>query len=148
MTDDLSRRQAAASRQGAAFEQAVMTMLQIEGWQIVARRWRHPEVDVEIDLVAIDPHGQTWWIECKGSWESTRNGLERTDTVKKAIGSAAILILVDDRLPYMLITSHLPVIGSSGDKWMRRAVECYFDEVRVWRPAEAAYAKPVQGGPP
>ncbi len=141
--NDLSDRQAAASRQGADFERLVMTTLLIEGWQIVARRWRHPEVDVEIDFVAVDPHGVEWWIECKGSWESTRNGLERTDTAKKAIGSAAILKMLPERQPYMLITSHLPTLGSSGDKWMRLAVGHYFDEVRRVQPTSSAYGVTV-----
>jgi Holliday junction resolvase-like predicted endonuclease len=141
--DRLADRQAAASRQGAQFEKTVETLLQVEGWTIEATHWRHPEVDVEIDFVAVDPVGVKWWIECKGSWESPRNGLERTDTAKKAIGSAAILALLDDRCPYMLVTSHLPRLGSSGDMWMRRAVGRYFDAVRVVQPLmDADYPLP------
>lgn len=128
---DLSNRQAAASRQGAEFESAVELLLKVEGWEIKARHWRHPEVDVEIDFVATAPNGQTWWVECKGSWEASRNGLERTDTLKKAIGSAAILRLLDDRYPYMVITSHLPRLGTSGDRWLTLALNTYFDAVRV-----------------
>ena len=128
---DLSDRQAASSRQGVGFEQAVETLLKIDGWTIDAHRWRHPEVDVEIDFVATDPFGEQWWIECKGSWESDRNGLERTDTLKKAIGSAAILRLLHDRKPYMVITSHMPRLGSSGDRWLQLSIETYFDAVRV-----------------
>lgn len=128
-----SDRQAAAGRQGAEFERAVATMLKIEGWTIDAERWRHPEVDVEIDFVATDPLGETWWIECKGSWESpTCNGLERTDTLKKAIGSAAILRLLTHRCRYMVITSHLPRLGTAGDKWLALSLETYFDAVRVF----------------
>lgn len=128
---DLADRQAAASRQGSGFEQAVSVLLQIEGWTIDAHRWRHPEVDVEIDFVATSPQGEQWWIECKGSWESRSNGLERTDTLKKAIGSAAILRLLDNRRPYMVITSHMPRLGSSGDRWLQLSIETYFDAVRV-----------------
>lgn len=128
---DLSSRQAASSRQGAGFEQAVETLLKIDGWTIDAHRWRHPEVDVEIDFVATDPTGEQWWIECKGSWEAKSNGLERTDTLKKAIGSAAILRLLEDRKRYMVITSHMPRLGSSGDRWLQLSIETYFDAVRV-----------------
>lgn len=127
----LSDRQAAASRQGAEFEAAVELILKVEGWQIEHHRWRHPEVEVEIDYVAIAPDGQRWWIECKGSWEARSNGLERTDTLKKAIGSAAILRILDDRCPYMVVTSHLPRIGSSGDRWLALALDTYFDAVRI-----------------
>lgn len=144
---DLSDRQAAASRQGAAFEETVVTLLRVEGWTVHERKWRQPDVEVEIDIVAEDPQGERWWIECKGSWESpTGNGLERTDTAKKAIGSAAILRLLplEQRSPYMLITSHLPKLGSSGDQWMRRAVGTYFDRVRVVALTDAAYSEVVQ----
>lgn len=127
----IADRMAAASRQGAEFERAVETLLKIDGWTIEAHRWRHPLVDVEIDFVAIDPDGVRWWIECKGSWEARSNGLERTDTLKKAIGSAAILRLLDERCPYMVITSHLPRFGSSGDRWLELALTSYFDAVRV-----------------
>lgn len=127
---DLSDRQAAASRQGKAFEDTVELLLLVEGWTINDRHWRHPEVDVEIDIVATDPTGQTWWIECKGSWESTRNGLARTDTLKKAIFNGAMLRLCDDRERYMVVTSRLPSSGA-GQTWIHRAIDLYVDEIRV-----------------
>lgn len=43
---DLADRQAAASRQGKAFEDTVELLLLVEGWTINDRHWRHPEVDV------------------------------------------------------------------------------------------------------
>lgn len=139
---DLGDRQAAATRQGSAFEETVATLLKVEGWTVHERKWRHPEVEVEIDIVASDPDGERWWIECKGSWESpSGNGLERTDTAKKAIGSAAILRLLpeDVRPRYMLITSHVPRLGSSGDVWMRRAVGVFFDRLRIVRLVDVEY---------
>src|SRR5690606_4977288 len=71
---DLSARQAAAGRQGAAFEETVVLLLLVEGWTVVARKWRHPTQNVEVDIVADDPDGVRWWIECKGSWEGNRPG--------------------------------------------------------------------------
>lgn len=107
--------QAAAGAQGRAFEEIVEQMLVMVGWTIVARRWREPTTGVEIDLVAIDPGGDTWWIECKGSWLSTsgRNGLIRSDTVKKALGSAWVLSTLSAHPPYMLVTSDLPAEGTA-----------------------------------
>jgi Holliday junction resolvase-like predicted endonuclease len=128
---DLSARQAAAGRQGAAFETTVATLLQIEGWTITATKWRHPEFDVEVDIVATHPAtGQEWWIECKGSWEGNRQGLKRTDTLKKALFNGAMLALADDRKPYMIIASHPPGAGTAGTKWLERAEGIYVDEVR------------------
>jgi len=128
---DLSNRQSAASRQGRRFEEIVEGLLLIDGWTINARNWRHPEIEVEVDIVATNPEGVEWWIECKGSWESpSRNGLERTDTLKKAIGSAALIRLLPDRRPYMVITSHLPVSGAAL-KWYELALNTYVDKFRV-----------------
>src|SRR5690606_15827467 len=130
-TVDLSARQAAAGRQGAAFETTVATLLQIEGWTITATKWRHPEVDIEIDIVATHPQtGEEWWIECKGSWEGNRQGLKRTDTLKKALFNGAMLALVDDRRPYMIIASHPPSDGTAGRKWIERARGVYVTDVR------------------
>jgi hypothetical protein len=127
----LPDRQAAASRQGSAFEETVVNLLQIEGWTIEDRNYREPIIDVEIDIVATDPRGQRWWVECKGSWESpTRNGLQRTDTLKKAIANGALLRLLEDPLPYMVITSHVPESGA-GAIWLERATKEYVDEFRM-----------------
>lgn len=127
---DLSGRQAAASQQGAAFETTVETLLKIHNWTIVATKWRHPEVDVEVDIVAVHPAtGQEWWIECKGSWEGYRPGLRRTDTVKKALFNGAMLAVTSDRKPYMIICSHMPAEGTAGSTWLGRAKGIYVDEV-------------------
>lgn len=127
----LGDRQAAASYQGAAFEAAIETKLKIDGWEILDRKWRHPEVDIEVDLVARHPRtGVVWWIECKGSWEGTRQGLKRTDTTKKALFNGAMLALTSDRCPYMIYASHEPTSGSAGELWLQRATGLYVDEVR------------------
>lgn len=130
---DLSARQAAGVRQGAAFEQMVETLLRVKGWTILRTRWRHPDCDVEVDIVATEPTtGQEWWIECKGSWEGDRQGLRRTDTLKKALFNGAMLNLVDDRKPYMIVASHPPHDGSAGHRWLERAKGIYVDV--VWYP--------------
>jgi Holliday junction resolvase-like predicted endonuclease len=127
--NNLGERQSAATRQGREFEAYAETWLKIRGHRIVARRWLHPQAQVEIDRVTEHPELGEIWIECKGSWESsTGNGLQRTDTLKKAIGVAAILQRVSDRRPYWLICSHLPRPGSHGDIWLA-TVRDLFDEV-------------------
>ncbi len=129
---EFADRQAAAGAQGRAFEEVVAILLMIEGWTIEKRNWRHPEAQIEIDIIAVDLNGVRWWIECKGSWESpTRNGLTRTDTLLKAIGNGALLATLSERCPYMLITSHLPIGGNAGEAWLRAAAALYVDRVRV-----------------
>jgi hypothetical protein len=69
-------------------------------------------------------------IECKGSWEGNRQGLKRTDTLKKALFNGAMLALTTDRRPYMVVASHPPNIGGAGANWLERAKGIYVTEVR------------------
>jgi Holliday junction resolvase-like predicted endonuclease len=126
--------QANAGIQGRVFEDAVVAMLSATGWTILGRRWIEPSTGVEVDIVAADPTGRRWWIECKGSWlsESGRNGCLRTDTVKKFIGSAAILAQAETRAPYLLVTSHLPTEGTRSRLWLDLATDAgYVDRIEV-----------------
>jgi Holliday junction resolvase-like predicted endonuclease len=111
--------QAAAGAQGRSFESAVIAQLTMAGWTVIEQHWREPSTLIEIDIIARDPTGRIWWIECKGSWlsESGRNGCLRTDTVKKLIGAAALLTLAPHRELYMLVTSDLPERGSA-QRWL------------------------------
>lgn len=98
--------QAMASEQGRDFEACIIVILKIHRWTIIKQ---HATVaGVEIDIVADDPTGERWWIECKGSWRGNVPGSRRPDTVKKAVAIAWYLSTLDDRCPYMLVTSHLP----------------------------------------
>lgn len=125
---DLASAQAAASEQGRHFEQTSVTTLQIEGWKVIAT---HVIIaGVEVDIVADDPDGRRWWIECKGSWRGRTPGSRRGDTVKKAVGVAWYLHQQPNRCPYMLITSHLPGIGGVPGLMLQAAIDAgLFDRV-------------------
>jgi len=129
---DLSARQAAASRQGREFEQAVETWLKVNGHQIVNRRWVHPEAKVEIDFVTHQSQHGVVWVEACGSYESNRNGLERTDTLLKKLVSATVLRQCGLLCNYWLVASHPPRPGSAGEAWMALAGHL-FDRVRYFR---------------
>jgi len=120
-TSTLHDAQAAATDQGRRFEQSVITTLRCEGWTIVAT---HAVVaGVEVDVVADDPDGRRWWIECKGSWRGRTPGSRRGDTVKKAVGVAWYLHQQPDRCPYMLITSHLPTTSGVPGLMLQAAID-------------------------
>lgn len=124
--------QAGAVRQGRAYEQAVADHLTAFGWLVLCRRWVEPTLGVEIDIVAADRDSATWWIECKGSWESAsgRNGLARTDSTKKLIANAWLLSTLPDRRPYMVVSSDRPT--GSGATWLAKAVEAgLIDRVQI-----------------
>lgn len=117
MPNDFQR---SATVQGMAMESTVCFILKTEGWTIVQMHYKIN--GQEIDIVANDPDGDEWWIECKGSWEGNRQGGKRIDTVKKAIATAWHLSLIKDRPPYMLFLSHSPPIGTLGDQMLRDAL--------------------------
>lgn len=125
----ISEFQQSSSKQGKRFEEAVTFLLQIGGWTIVEE---HAHVcGCEIDIVADNPAGERWWIECKGSWQGKTPGSKRGDTVKKAVGVAWYLSTLPERYPYMLITSHLPNAGTLGELMLLKAKDCgLYDEIR------------------
>lgn len=127
MSDDF---QSQASKQGREYEQAVQFLLLAEGWTINATR--AVVAGAEIDIVATDPDGQQWWIECKGSHRGKTPGAKRGDTTKKAVGVAAYLSTLPHRQPYMLITSHLPKEDSVAGRMLRTAQERgWFTDIRT-----------------
>lgn len=112
--------QALGVEQGRNFEAAAESILIAFGWSIVER---HAVVTgVEIDIVADDPDGVQWWIECKGSHRGDVPGLRRGDTAKKAVATAWYLSLQPDARPYMLMTSHAPKPGSVSDRMLDAAL--------------------------
>lgn len=122
--------QAAASQQGRNFEDVVESVLTFFGWRIVDR---HAVVfGVEVDIIADDPNGIEWWIECKGSHRGARPGARRGDTVKKAVGVAWYLSTCTPRCPYMLVTSHLPEPETVAGRLLEQAQRAgLFDAVKV-----------------
>jgi Holliday junction resolvase-like predicted endonuclease len=120
MTDEKVVFQQDAKLLGQHFEWVVADFLSMNGWEIVETNsfkyiW-------EIDIIAIDPHGDEIWIECKAGSEKLKPGLERTDTVQRAIGKAWALSFVENKKPYWLITTHLPKPGTHSQMLMDLAL--------------------------
>lgn len=122
--------QASSSTQGRAFEDVVESVLTFFGWEVVGvRATVH---GVEVDIIAIDPEGTEWWIECKGSHRGKVPGARRGDTVKKAVGVAWFLSTVEPRRPYMLVTSHMPNPDTVGGRLLLAAQRAgLFAEIKV-----------------
>jgi len=134
----VSEFQGASSRQGRQFADQCDELLRNYGY-VLADRLVLTDVGVEVDRVAIAPSGRRVWFEYKGSVQGSRPGLLRTDTLKKAIANGALLQVVDDRSPYVVVTSHVPEAGS-GLAMMRTALAAgYLDDVIcLYRPADVA----------
>lgn len=125
--------QATSSAQGRDFEECACGVLKHGGYEITERNVeRH---GFEIDIIARDATGDEWMIECKGSIRGKTPGSRRGDTVKKAVGVAAVLHrrvhASGEPYRYMLLTSHLPTPGTMGAAMLRDAIDAgWFTDVR------------------
>jgi hypothetical protein len=120
--------QASAGIQGRQFAEQCSQLLTHYGYALHGRTLI-ADVGVEIDCVATSPGGNAIWFEFKGSVQGARPGLLRTDTLKKAIANGALLAGMPTRCPFIVLTSHLPVVGA-GVAMLETALRLrYLDDV-------------------
>lgn len=100
--------QASAVRQGKIGEDIAAIRIQDAGFTILETRASLP--GVEVDIIAENIHGIAFYFSIKASWRGERQGLKRTDTLKKAIAEA-FLISLNGLSPFVIITSHKPSRG-------------------------------------
>ena len=111
-----------AGVQGRAFEDACRALLTAQQHEVSPKPFRVPALGIEIDARMVSVNGVIYWAEFKGSWQGKIPGLRRTDTVKKALANAFLVATAPDEYPPVIIlTSHLPVAGSSGDRMLAAA---------------------------
>ena len=101
--------QALASRQGREFVDEGIKLAARVGFEVRDQRVVFPECGVEVDLILENPQGIAFFAECKGSFRD-RPGLQRTDTLKKAIANMVLLDACGIG-PLMVLTSHRPADG-------------------------------------
>ena len=99
--------QAASRRQGLWFEELCRAILIDCGFTIDGEHVDFTDAGVEVDLIATNRHAISFYITCKGSYRGRRPGVQRTDTLKKAIAEAQALH-AQGWGPILLLTSHLP----------------------------------------
>lgn len=99
--------QADGKKQGDWFEKTSQDILESVGFTIDGVRERFADAGVEVDIIATNKHGISFYITCKGSWQGDRPGARRTDTFKKAI-SEALMLHMQGWGPVLLLTSHKP----------------------------------------
>lgn len=117
--------QGLASKQGMAFKDLAVQMVEGQGWEIAETRW-NPWGDLwpEVDIVALETPQSLWWLQARGSWRGGRPGLIRTDTTRKLL---AVMYDLHGRAQEAgakqgIVTSHLPS-GGSGKGMLDRAVK-------------------------
>jgi hypothetical protein len=137
----MSEFQGASSRQGRQFAEQCDELLRNYGFEL-ASALQLSTIGVEVDRVAVAPSGRTVWFEYKGSIQGSRPGLLRTDTLKKAIANGALLQALDERSPYIVLTSHLPEAGAGLAMLTTALAAGYLDDVVcVYRPSDIGRLK-------
>jgi hypothetical protein len=122
--DDFQRR---SSEIGKAFANYWEITLRSIGF-ILKGKTVIKDAGVEIDQLAINRKGEPLYFEFKGSSKPPRPGMQRTDTVKKALCNAFLLNKIGMG-PFIVITSHKPKQGSSGAKMIELAKDVLFDVI-------------------
>lgn len=101
--------QGLAVKQGREFADECIKLATRVGFVLRDQRVVFPECGVEVDLVIENTQGVAFFAECKGSFRD-RPGLQRTDTLKKAIANMLLLDAVGVG-PLLVLTSHRPTDG-------------------------------------
>ena len=101
--------QGLAVKQGREFADECIRLAARVGFELRDQRVVFPECGVEVDLVLENRAGIAFFVECKGSFRD-RPGLQRTDTLKKAIANMVLLDAVGVG-PLVVMTSHRPADG-------------------------------------
>ncbi|MBJ7610574.1 MAG: site-specific DNA-methyltransferase [Candidatus Dormibacteraeota bacterium] len=80
------------------------------------------DAGVEVNFVADDQAGNEWLFDVSGAFTSTRAGLQRTDTLWKALGKATVVHETQAGARYVLLTTEKPVSNSAGGRALAAVV--------------------------
>ncbi len=110
-----------AVREGRAAKDLSREMIEASGFTKVTEKVQLPE-GIEVSFEARDRQGQRWLFDVSGGFTSNRPGLRRTDTLWRSLGKAAVLQAAHPSVPFVLLTTETPEIGSAGDRTLRAVV--------------------------
>ncbi|MDP9073858.1 MAG: site-specific DNA-methyltransferase [Actinomycetota bacterium] len=113
------RLQARAMREGRQAKELARMLLEQCGFDHVKENVRYPILGVEVSFVARDATGADWVFDVAGGFTTGRAGLNRSDTLWKALGKAAVLHEAHREVPVVLMTTDRPTPGSPGAAALR-----------------------------
>jgi DNA modification methylase len=121
-----------ARADGKAAPRLAGELLVAAGFTVDAHDRRIRGTGVSVDLVATDAAGATWFFDVAGAFTSHRGGLQRTETVWRALGRAAAVRVARGDIPLVLLTSHAARRPSEGDSALRAAgPDTVFDVIEM-----------------
>jgi len=125
-----------ATEIGSAFREECQKLLENLGFEFIGKYEPLEKHGVQIELVYNNKEDISLFFEAAGTPEeepaSPRPGLERTDTVKKIIGTA-YLVHKYTGTPIIVLTSHLPNPNSASEKMLQSALgDVIYDVICVY----------------
>ncbi|MGH9024497.1 MAG: DNA-methyltransferase [Acidimicrobiia bacterium] len=126
--------QSRAVREGRSAREIAGIVLRECGFREIATKHRSGS-GVEVNFTAVDAEGARWHFDVSGAFTTFRPGLQRTDTLWKALGKAAVL--QSDAEPYrlVLLTTDLPPRGGTGFTALANTRgNLYYDAVEMLSP--------------
>lgn len=133
--------QSLATRTGADFHNTCVLTLEKAGWDIADTHVQVKDVGIELDAIANNRQGIAFPFEFKGGY-GDRPGMERTDNVLKAIGSAYLFSLSEMygmMTPLLVLTTFKPEKNASFAMLRRVSREIILDVLVV--PADSKQLK-------
>jgi DNA modification methylase len=109
------RRMRDENRQTGSARELARELLERSGFVDVVSDPR-VEHGVDIAYAAKDGKGRLWYFDVAGAVTTTRTGLRRAETLWKVLGKAAVLHAARPENPFVVLTTDLPVAGSTGHR--------------------------------
>ena len=147
--------QARAVREGKKVQDLARGALEAAGFTIVKTKPRIPAVGIQYNFLVENQQGKRWYVDVSGAFTTVRPGLQRTDTLWKALGRAHVLRMARLDTPLLILTSNLPKPRSEGWKALKAvspqsvfdAIEIFneWDNVRLAHYGREAGVRPIEG---
>lgn len=94
-------------------------LLEHSGFEIVRSPATVRGSGVKFSFLVADRANREWWIDVAGAFTTVRPGLLRAETLWKALGRASVQAAAEPDARRLLLTPHLPRVGSEGDRALR-----------------------------
>jgi len=120
---------------GSAFHNECRKLLNSLGFEFIGKNEPLKNYGVQVELIYNNKKDISLFFEAAGTNEqfpeSNRPGLERTDTVRKIIGTA-YLVHKYTGIPLIILTSHLPNPNSASEKMLKSVLgDIIYDVISI-----------------
>jgi site-specific DNA-methyltransferase (adenine-specific) len=113
--------QARASQQGKKAQDLARVVLENSGFKVLKKQPKLAKLGIEFNFLVENEQEGLWYVDVSGAFTTVRPGLQRTDTLWKALGRAHVYYVAGDPtvIPLLILTSNLPKPGSEGWKALK-----------------------------